>query len=506
MGVFIRMAEARSGVHHFLLLRFFASISLVSTQSVPPFYAGSYIESYDGQGGPVGGFYYGPPPQHFYYADSDNTITYYGSSPYQGEAKIVGDHFHLQKESQSEEIFSPLELVKGLANTFNNLVLGFNLADDKQDGGDGGGGGGEGGGGGNGPLIINDGNLVPAGNPLIIPDDDGGGGGGGGGLGLGLLLGLGAASAGAIGLGVLAGAGGAGVIAVVANNMDVISKLWDHVKEKIFDLIGIAADVINDNGGEFITNAVIDVSIIIGQMASDVYSTIEEIVRILLDLTDSVVINDVPANEENDEDNDGNDGNDGNGSDNNDSSEGNNDDSGNNNNNDDNNSDGDASNDDSNGNNDNSGSNDDSSNAGDADNTPDRIAMQAVGTIAAHGARMAAGFVVTAIVALAARTAVELLVSANAGGGGLLASDAFLRREELEYVNSNVAGEQILGGGYHHVINPSSVNDIYGTGDYDQLAAGIDNYAENPYHLYSLVDDRNLGDSNVKGFANGGGV
>ena len=64
--------------------------------------------------------------------------------------------------------------------------------------------------------------------------------------------------------------------------------------------------------------------------------------------------------------------------------------------------------------------------------------------------RMAAGFVVTAIVALAARTAVELLVwfhhhshchhhhnhhchcycvkvSANAGGGGLLASDAFLR-------------------------------------------------------------------------------
>ena len=82
----------------------------------------------------------------------------------------------------------------------------------------------------------------------------------------------------------------------------------------------------------------------------------------------------------------------------------------------------------------------------------------------------------------------------------------FSRREELEYVNSNVAGEQILGGGYHHVINPSSVNDIYGTGDYDQLAAGIDNYAENPYHLYSLVDDRNLDDSNVKGFANGGGV
>ena len=85
----------------------------------------------------------------------------------------------------------------------------------------------------------------------------------------------------------------------------------------------------------------------------------------------------------------------------------------------------------------------------------------------------------------------------------------FSRREELEYVNSNVAGEQqILGGGYHHVINPStgSGNDIYGTGDYDQLAAGIDNYAENPYHLYSLVDDRNLDDSNVKGFANGGGV
>merc|ERR1711953_305782 len=357
MGVFIRMAEERSGVHHFLLLRFFASISLVSTQSVPPFYAGSYIESYDGQGGPVGGFYYGPPPQHFYYADSDNTITYYESSPYQGEAKIAGDHFHLQKEShkdeesQSEEIFSPLELVKGLANTFNNLVSGFNLADDKQDGGDG---GGDGDGGGNGPLIINDGNLVPAGNPLIIPDDDGGGGGGGGGLGLGLLLGLGAASAGAIGLGVLAGVGGAGVIAVVANNMDVISKLWDHAKEKIFDLIVIAADVVNDNGGEFITNAVIDVSIIIGQMATDVYSTIEEIVRILIDLTDSIVINDVPASEDN---------------------------------NDDNSSDGDASNDDSNGNNDDSGSNDDSSNAGDADNTPDRIAMQAVGTIAAHGAR-----------------------------------------------------------------------------------------------------------------------
>ena len=390
-AVFVRMAEERSGVHHFLLLRFFASISLAATQSVPPFYAGSYIESSDGQGGPVGGFYYGPPPQHFYYADSDNTITYYGSSPYQGEAKIAGDHFHLQKEShndeesQSEEIFSPLELVKGLANTFNNLVSGFNLADDKQDGGDGGGGGGDGGGGGNGPLIINDGNLVPAGNPLIIPDDDGGGGGGGGGLGLGLLLGLGAASAGAIGLGVLAGAGGAGVIAVVANNMDVISKLWDHAKEKIFDLIGIAADVINDNGGEFITNAVIDVSIIIGQMASDVYSTIEEIVRILIDLTDSVVINDVPASEENDDDDDGN------GSDNNDSSEGNNDDSGNNNNNDDNNSEGDASNDDSNGNNDDSGSNDDSSNAGDADNTPDRIAMQAVGSIAAHGARWCRG-------------------------------------------------------------------------------------------------------------------
>ena len=168
------------------------------------------------------------------------------------------------------------------------------------------------------------------------------------------------------------------MIAVVANNMDVISKLWDHAKEKIFDLIGIAADVINDNGGEFITNAVIDVSIIIGQMASDVYSTIEEIVRILIDLTDSVVINDVPASEENDDDN---------GSDNNDSSEGNNDDSGNNSNNDDNNSEGDDSNDDSNGNNDDSGSNDDSSNAGDADNTPDRIAMQAVGTIAAHGAR-----------------------------------------------------------------------------------------------------------------------
>ena len=85
----------------------------------------------------------------------------------------------------------------------------------------------------------------------------------------------------------------------------------------------------------------------------------------------------------------------------------------------------------------------------------------------------------------------------------------FSRREELEYVNSNVAGEQqILGGGYHHVINPStgSGNDIYGTGDYDQLAAGIDNYAENPYHLYSLADDRNLDDSNPKGFANGGGV
>ena len=63
-------------------------------------------------------------------------------------------------------------------------------------------------------------------------------------------------------------------MAVVANNMEVISKLWDHAKEKIFDLIVYAAGVINDNGGEFITNAIIDISIIISPIASDIFTTI----------------------------------------------------------------------------------------------------------------------------------------------------------------------------------------------------------------------------------------
>ena len=157
-------------------------------------------------------------------------------------------------------------------------------------------------------------------------------------------------------------------MAVVANNMEVISKLWDHAKEKIFDLIVYAAGVINDNGGEFITNAIIDISIIIGRIASDIFTTIAEIVRILIDLTDSIVISDVPSSDDDSHESSDN-GND-------DSSEGNGgstDDSGE-----------DGSNTD-----DSSGDTDGNNNGHDGGDghDGDRIAMQVAGTVVEHGAR-----------------------------------------------------------------------------------------------------------------------
>ena len=157
-------------------------------------------------------------------------------------------------------------------------------------------------------------------------------------------------------------------MAVVANNMEVISKLWDHAKEKIFDLIVYAAGVINDNGGEFITNAIIDISIIIGRIASDIFTTIAEIVRILIDLTDSIVISDVPSSDDDSHESSDN-GND-------DSSEGNG-------------SNTDDSGEDGSNNDDSSGDTDGNNNGHDGGDghDGDRIAMQVAGTVVEHGAR-----------------------------------------------------------------------------------------------------------------------
>merc|ERR1719500_529863 len=143
------MAKGGSGVpaFNFLLLLFSSAVS----QSVPPFYAGSYLEGSDGQAGEYGGgsFYYGSPPQHFYYPDADSD--YLSTNSYQEEARVAsyedGNQFHPQEKLydetfQSEEVFWPLELAKGLVNTFNNLISGFKQADDRQEGGGDGGGGG----------------------------------------------------------------------------------------------------------------------------------------------------------------------------------------------------------------------------------------------------------------------------------------------------------------------------------------------------------------------------
>merc|ERR1719500_1652869 len=138
------MAKGGSGVpaFNFLLLLFSSAVS----QSVPPFYAGSYLEGSDGQAGDDrGGFYYGSPPQHFYYPDADSE--YLSTNSYQEEARVAsyedGNQFYPQEETfQSEEVFGPLELAKGLVNTFNNLISGFKQADDRQEGGGDGGGGG----------------------------------------------------------------------------------------------------------------------------------------------------------------------------------------------------------------------------------------------------------------------------------------------------------------------------------------------------------------------------
>ena len=130
-----------------LLSFFFLSISLTASQSVPPYYAGSYLESSSGQerGAEGGdGFYYGSPPQHFYYPDYSDS-DYLSASSYYGSQEDP----LLQQDFDSEEAFGPLELAKGLVNTFNNLISVFGRAEDRQeDGGDGDGGGGDGGGGG----------------------------------------------------------------------------------------------------------------------------------------------------------------------------------------------------------------------------------------------------------------------------------------------------------------------------------------------------------------------
>ena len=106
------MAKEGSGVvpaSNFLFL--VASVSLAASQSAPPFYAGSYLESSDGQAGEAGGgFYYGSPPQHFYYPDGSeylNTNSYHhASSPYQEEARIAsygdGTQFYPQQGLYNE--------------------------------------------------------------------------------------------------------------------------------------------------------------------------------------------------------------------------------------------------------------------------------------------------------------------------------------------------------------------------------------------------------------------
>ena len=74
------------------------------------------------------------------------------------------------------------------------------------------------------------------------------------------------------------------------------------------------------------------------------------------------------------------------------------------------------------------------------------------------------------------------------------------RRDELDFVKSNVAGDPILG--FDQNYQPSSGNgyDTYGTLDY---AVG-GNYAENSYY-YSAADNRNyeLVDSDVKSYGYG---
>ena len=104
------MAKEGSSVSAAYFLFLAVSISLAASQSVPPFYAGSYLESSDGQGEAGGGFYYGSPPQHFYYSDADseylNTNSYHASSPYQEEARIAsyedGNQFYPQEDLYSE--------------------------------------------------------------------------------------------------------------------------------------------------------------------------------------------------------------------------------------------------------------------------------------------------------------------------------------------------------------------------------------------------------------------
>merc|ERR1719500_1796892 len=139
------MAKGGSGVpaFNFVVLLFSSAVS----QSVPPFYAGSYLEGSDGQTGEDGGgsFYYGSPPQHFYYPDADSE--HLSTNSYHEEARVAsyedGHQFYPQEETfQREEVFGPLELAKGLVNTFNNLISGFKHADDRQEGGGDGGGGG----------------------------------------------------------------------------------------------------------------------------------------------------------------------------------------------------------------------------------------------------------------------------------------------------------------------------------------------------------------------------
>merc|ERR1719382_2321065 len=86
------------------------------------------------------------------------------------------------------------------------------------------------------------------------------------------------------------------------------------------------------------------------------------------------------------------------------------------------------------------------------------------------------------------------------------ASDAFLRRDELDYV----AGDQqyqITDTGYNqNYPSSSSANgyDIYGTTDYGVGGS----YAENPYYTSHGDNNRNydLVGSDVKSYAYGGGV
>ena len=94
-----------------LLSFFFLSISLTASQSVPPYYAGSYLESSPGQerGAEGGdGFYYGSPPQHFYYPDYSDS-DYLSANSYYGSQEDP----LLQQDFDSGEAFGPLELVKG---------------------------------------------------------------------------------------------------------------------------------------------------------------------------------------------------------------------------------------------------------------------------------------------------------------------------------------------------------------------------------------------------------